>query len=63
MNKKEILIGLYVFISLMLCCVEYTGTSLLVMISYYTLTLLNLANSVRLANKMNNSKSKSHAKV
>lgn len=55
MNKKELLIGLYFIVSLILCCAEYTGDSLFVMVSYYAFTLLNLANSVRLANKIEQS--------
>jgi hypothetical protein len=51
MKKRDLLIGLYLIISLILVCAEYTGDSFAVMLTYYSIMLLNLWNAVRLANK------------
>lgn len=51
MKKRDLLIGLYFIISLILVCAEYTGDSFAVMLTYYSIMLLNLWNAVRLANK------------
>lgn len=51
MKKRDLLIGLYFIISLRLVCAEYAGDSFAVMLTYYSIMLLNLWNAVRLANK------------
>lgn len=51
MKKRDLLIGIYFIISLILVCAEYTGDSFVVMLIYYSIMLLNLWNAVRLANK------------
>lgn len=48
---KTLLLGLYLSISLILVCAEYTGDSLAIMAAYYATVLANLGNAVRLINK------------
>jgi len=51
MKKRDLMIGAYLIISLMLVCAEYTGDSIAIMLLYYTIVLLNFGNAVRVANK------------
>lgn len=50
--KRNMKIGLYFGISLMLFMVEFTELNLIVL-TYYGFALFNLYNAVRLANKYN----------
>lgn len=52
--KRNMKIGLYFGISLMLFMVDFTELSLIAF-TYYGFALLNLYNAVRLANKYNKS--------
>ena len=50
--KRNMKIGIYLTISLMLFVVEFTEMNLIAL-TYYGFALLNLYNAVRLANKYN----------
>ena len=52
--KRNMKIGIYLIISLMLFMVEFTELNLIAL-TYYVFALLNLYNAVRLANKYNKS--------
>ncbi len=52
--KRNMKIGVYLTISLMLFVVEFTEMNLIAL-TYYGFALLNLYNAVRLANKYNRS--------
>ncbi|SBV91723.1 hypothetical protein KL86DYS1_10414 [uncultured Dysgonomonas sp.] len=50
--KKNMKIGIYLIISLMLFIIEFTELNLIAL-TYYGFALFNLYNAVRLANKYN----------